>query len=317
MRSLVNFSVMIMFLFMFPSSWAANQFPTGQIYPLGEINATLTQTGANDKTGQDGNSPDNWSIAFANNMTNWVIESNVDQYYGYQIRQGVLLVFYNGTISGPSYAFGANETVYTPKVVTGTWGSMGRFTVSPSGSQFVPTWAGSAWARDKTYRFYRTVGNGSVTTVNVKYGLYFSSSADRVTSVAIPDLFLNKYVAGIPYPYVNYKQILQQNVILPPPVPTTCTINLQDPTVNFGMIQQTASDTNNLGYVQSALNINCSEVIDPNTLATTVGMNISFTGTQGRYTNTLALKGTEGQGNLAEVRGSRSAESGGALRILI
>ncbi|WP_338628938.1 hypothetical protein [Yersinia intermedia] len=39
-------------------------------------------------------------------------------------------------------------------------------------------------------------------------------------------------------------------------------------------------------------------------------MTLSFSGTQGRYTDTVALQGTEGQGNLAEVRGVRATGTG-------
>lgn len=89
-----------------------------------------------------------------------------------------------------------------------------------------------------------------------------------------------------------------------------CTTSFADPMVNFGTVQQNSTDTQVLGYFQSALNINCSAVADSGTGSGTAAMTLSFSGTKGRYTDTVALQGTEGQGNLAEVRGVRATGTG-------
>lgn len=77
-----------------------------------------------------------------------------------------------------------------------------------------------------------------------------------------------------------------------------CTVSFANPALDFGLRQQAKGVDVVLGFQQTQLDINC-----PYVASGTAAMSVSFSGTKGRWTNTLALVGTEGQGNVAEVRG--------------
>lgn len=79
---------------------------------------------------------------------------------------------------------------------------------------------------------------------------------------------------------------------------SSCTVSFANPALDFGLRQQAKGVDVVLGFQQTQLDINC-----PYVASGTAAMSVSFSGTKGRWTNTLALVGTEGQGNVAEVRG--------------
>lgn len=193
--------------------------------PLGNISDVLIQSGANNTTGIDGATPDNFAISTSSNLTTTIALANLDGYRGVLLRTGVLLVFYDGEISGSSYTAGVN------RLATGTWSTTGQFSVAPT-AYTLSGWGASSFAGNSAVRLYNTQGNGLATNINVKYGIYVSATADITSAVTIPAIYLKKYVAGIPLPYVNYKTIITNQTVK---FPTNCSISVP-PTVSFNEV---------------------------------------------------------------------------------
>lgn len=183
------------------------------------------------------------------------------------------------------------------RTYVGTWTNQGQFSVTPGNGTY-HVWCGG------------TVNNRIIVASNLTPVVY-----DGTWFVhAGPNAALGTYTTpGISLSRVSADSIPATPIVLPGVIkvglPTDCTVSLQNPTVDFGAVQQNSGVDVLLGFFQTRLNINCS-LVDGGPGMDTAAMTISFTGTTGRWTDALALQGTEGQGSLAEVRGVRATGNG-------
>lgn len=210
-------------------------------------------------------------------------------YTGYNLGNDTVLAIVSGTMKGPYTTTAGSGTA------TLTWATNGTSTKNVDGENRPWCMSGPAGSN------FNTIIAGT-TTVNAYVVLYAGPSALPGVPLTIPALSVYRKNGNV-VPLVNAGTTTVS-------LPSACTISLQNPTVNFGTVQQNALDSQILGYFQSALNINCTTINDGGSGAGTAAMTLSFSGTQGRYTDTVALQGTEGQGNLAEVRGVRATGTG-------
>lgn len=215
-----------------------------------------------------------------------------DGWVGIKIATDVVLGL-TGTATG-SYYLDSDPI----KSTTGTWSDQGVFTVS-SPNSYGSTWCGG------TFTAIRTYSQKNLSLPATFTGTVFIHAGPNAIpgTYAIPGLTLSRTaVQEWVFPSPTY--LLQPGSITIVPS-TACTVSLQNPSVNFGVVSQSTSDNQILGFFPSQLNINCDLVIGG-----TAPMSLSFTGTQGRYTDTLALEGAGGQGALAEIRGISAVGAG-------
>ncbi|WP_447874512.1 hypothetical protein [Serratia fonticola] len=216
-----------------------------------------------------------------------------DGWVGIKIATDVVLGL-TGTATG-SYYIDSNPIINA----TGTWTDQGVFTVSPPNSYSL-TWCGGTNSSSlQNYSEKNRLLPASFT------GTVFIHAGPNAApgTYTVPGLTLSRMInEGWSYPSPTY---LFQSGSITVTSSTVCTISLQDPSVNFGSVQQNNGDNQLLSVFPSQLNINCDSAP-----GVSKPMSISFTGLIGRYTDTLALNDTGGEGVLAEVRGVRATGTG-------
>lgn len=216
-----------------------------------------------------------------------------DGYVGVSIAPDVVMGL-TGTAEG-TYTTGAgfvNRSV-------GSWGDKGQYSVTPSLPDSTGTWCGGVVTQRVAIMPWKESNNP------VFKGTYFIHAGPQASAGTYPTPRLE--LARLANPQSATPMVLEGTITVQDP--TDCTVSLQNPTVDFGTVQQNSGIDVLLGYFPSNLNINCS-LVNGGTGTNTAAMAISFTGTSGRWTDTLALQGTEGQGTLAEVRGVRATGTG-------
>lgn len=211
--------------------------------------------------------------------------------YGYLVAEDVILAITEGTISG-GYAHSIYSSGDNPNQTTrsGSWSSDGNLITD--GDTYNP-WCLSSRASERYLWLTPYAQNTSSTSG--KISLYIGPKAAPKKYSSINLWFYRTFTT-------NSQQLIASSSFSVAKI-SSCTIGLEGQSVNFGVVSQSASDSQILGVFPSQLNINCEGV-------GSVPMSLSFTGSQGRYTDTLALDGTEGQGTLAEIRGVRAVGAG-------
>lgn len=253
----------------------------------GQVNCTVGAVSTS-KSSLSGSSlsPNNIGLEFST--------SSDGQATGIELDDDVILML-SGTMSGKSLlGISPNTTLMN---YTTTWNSLGI--PSPTNGGMLSPWCYSIMTSEYSIReSQQTTITGSA--------IVYAGPRSTATSVTVPSLWLGRRIATSDFPGALGPVQISNSMVVPI-IRTECTISPQDTIINFGTVLQSDSDNKVLGYFQSALNINCPTIVSNNGTET---MTISFSGAQGRYTDTLALVGTEGQGQLAEVRGNMGTGTG-------
>lgn len=175
----------------------------------------------------------------------------------------------------------------------GTWGAKGHYSATSPSGYGSGSWCGAVIQNTEQIKW-----NAS------QYPRFSGSYFIHAGPAAVPGVYST--------PYITLSRAANMPVYIDMVLPGTvtvlgndCTVSMQNPVVDFGTVQQKSGIDALLGFFPSGLNINCS-----GTNTNTAAMEVSFTGTQGRWTDTLAVQGTEGQGTLAEIRGVRATGNG-------
>jgi len=231
------------------------------------------------------------------NQNSW---KTIDGYYGFEVGTGVLMVIYDGSITG--------------QVVSSTGGANnvnGFYTLTGVLSGTIPPKSNAV----NCYSYLsgsRTTSTATRTTITGKYGYYISADAALTTATGISASRIGlRRSGGTGTTAGNYTVINEGDriIILTPPV--TCTVSTTS-LVNFGDISQ-AQATGGQGVIsESHLSVNCTKEAGGESISYPITYSIKPK-TQSGDTTTIPLISSSG-GTVGNVRGflgaTASADAG-------
>ncbi|WP_127959569.1 hypothetical protein [Serratia microhaemolytica] len=220
---------------------------------------------------------------------------------GLVLAPDVILGMSSGTIQGEYWVSNINNGTHVTYTSSGSWSSNGNLVTSSLTT--------TPWCLG-TQQHSLGPGYGAVRT-----------SSHRGTMSGVMSLYIGPLapLGNINSPRLGHSARSRSST---PPVtqlipasqftitlPTDCTVGFQDNNVSFGAVTHLQADKQILATYSSQLTIQCNTINDGGSGTGQTTLQLAFSGSLGRNTDTLALNNTNAE-TLAEIRGILAAESG-------
>lgn len=234
----------------------------------------------------------------ANNRFGW---SSDDAIIGLIIGPDIILAMTSGTVTG-AYAF-RTSAIGVPTVLNGSgaWSAMGIAAATGGVNILVinPWCFGLSAMPNNAIEIFTNTGNHA--NISGTFQLYIGPNAVNGT-YSVPQLFAGRVQTGVGDTLLTASSFQVGQ-------PSSCSMSFADANVDFGNVIKSTDMVTPLASFNSQLSINCSSIYDGGSGTGVAAMALSFEGTQGRTTDTLALRRTGATSPLAEVRGSFQQET--------